>query len=70
MSKVPSHIQKAIRDKAKFSAKAYTADQVIRNWLDKLGHGENDDFLDVLIDSTEQGNNLAESCIKSFEKML
>jgi hypothetical protein len=69
-TKVPAHIRKAIRTKAKHNAIAYEADKVIRDWLYSIGHGEDDSFLDILVDDTEQSADGSERCIKTFESML
>ncbi len=69
-NKVPEYVREAIRRKARHNVIVDRADKVIREWLDSIGHVEDDSFLDVLIDNTEQATDGSEHCIEEFEQML
>lgn len=63
---MPVHIKKAIRDKAKASAKANKNDAIIRKWFAN-NNMSNDSVFDYYIDSCEMGND-PEAMIQFIEE--
>lgn len=68
-TKVPKNIRDAIRNAAKYRAKASHYEDIIEQWLEENGVEEDDSIRDTYIDCVQQSYN-PEEVIKAFEAML
>lgn len=68
-TRVPKEIRDAIRNAAKYNAKAKLYEDIIECWFKQNGVQDDDNFRDTYIDWVQQTNN-PEDAIVMFDKLL